>query len=586
MKSALLPAALCLLFHTALAQDGSLDPTFGTGGKAYITVPSLNASYSKTLVQPDGKVLVTGKAANCCGYDFAIARFTASGVPDASFDGDGLVITEFFPVANVPDVITTLALQADGKILAAGSSNQDFAIARYLPDGGLDPSFDGDGKRTLHIDGLDEIYDIQVQTDGKIVVAGTSGGLTRFFTLARFNSNGSLDAGFGTNGIVTTEFNGNNVNIAHTLKILTDGRLVVAGTSNQDAAFARYNSNGTLDASFDGDGRLLVDLGGNDIIYSLAIQPDGRIVGAGVAGFSMALVRLLSNGSPDPSFDGDGKLVTAIGTSFDQLYSVFIQGDGKILAGGSSHNGSTDDFALIRLLADGSFDNSFDGDGKLQLDMGGSDTWATIAGWGNKILIGGTKNGEIAVARLNNSSYLVVLPLDLLSFTARESAGDIRINWTTAREENLSHFTVEHSTDGNTFSTMETVSARNNPSGQTSYQSVHSQPARGIHYYRLKTTERDGKIHHSKIVSSRIGTDQVLSIVENPVRNDLRLRVYTDEVGSVQILQSSGAVVKTSRIPGINSAPVSIDVSTLASGIYYLSYEVNGKTVAVSFIKY
>src|SRR5262249_13706627 len=149
--------------------------------------------------------------------------------------------------------------------------------------------------------------------------------------------------------------------------IQADGRIVVAGYAwngaNDDFALARYNADGSLDTSFDGDGKVTTAVGtGDDQGYSVAIQADGRILVAGYtwngAHYDFALARYNSDGSLDTSFDGDGRLTTAIGTDDGQAYSVAIQADGRIVVAGSSANA---DFALARYNADGSLDASFDG---------------------------------------------------------------------------------------------------------------------------------------------------------------------------------------------------------------------------------
>ena len=127
-----------------IAQDGSLDLSFGTGGKAYVTPPGLNQSLSKTVVQPDGKTVLVGRASDGTGYTFSVARFDANGKPDSTFDGDGVVVTQV-QAGSRNDNVNTVAVQPDGKIIAAGNSNNNFVLVRYNLNGSLDASFDGDG---------------------------------------------------------------------------------------------------------------------------------------------------------------------------------------------------------------------------------------------------------------------------------------------------------------------------------------------------------------------------------------------------------------------------------------------------------
>ena len=158
-------------------------------------------------------------------------------------------------------------------------------------DGALDPTFDADGIVTTDLTNSDVAYSVVIQPDGKIVVAGYTISGNQDFALARYNTNGSLDTTFDTDGKLTTDLGGNNEDVATSTALQPDGKIVVAGYTNAtggnyDFALARYHSNGTLDTTFDSDGKLITDLGGpDDEAQSMALQPDGKIV---VAGFSNA----------------------------------------------------------------------------------------------------------------------------------------------------------------------------------------------------------------------------------------------------------------------------------------------------------
>ncbi|RLS73949.1 MAG: hypothetical protein DWH99_02165, partial [Planctomycetota bacterium] len=319
-------------------------------------------------------------------------RALMAGDLDISFDGDGKVTTDFATTefGGALDRAYSVAIQTDGKILAAGRSftgngeQYNFALTRYNSNGSLDTTFDGDGKVTTDFGGGDDhAYSISIQSDGKIVVAGESyNGSKRFdFALARYNSNGSLDTTFDGDGKVTTDFDGGD-DIAYSVAIQSDGKIVVAGkrykvVGGDDFALTRYNSNGSLDTTFDADGKVTTAVGSsNDYARSIAIQSDGKIV---VAGNSLngsrsdfALTRYNSNGSLDTTFDGDGKVTTDFGGGDDHAYSISIQSDGKIVVAGFSGIGTIDskDFALTRYNSNGSLDTTFDGDGKVTTDFG------------------------------------------------------------------------------------------------------------------------------------------------------------------------------------------------------------------------
>jgi uncharacterized delta-60 repeat protein len=194
-------------------------------------------------------------------------------------------------------------------------------VARYNANGSLDTSFDGDGKLTTAFVSDGVAHDVAVQSDGKIVVAGyTYSGSNNDFAVVRYNADGSLDTSFGAGGKVITDF-GSAGDHGYSLALQSDGKIVVAGGTGAVGAYslalARYNTDGSLDTSFDGDGRVSTAIGSSSVGYGVAIQPDGKIVVTGEGGtgnYYFAVARYNSDGSLDTSFDGDGRVTTAIGT--------------------------------------------------------------------------------------------------------------------------------------------------------------------------------------------------------------------------------------------------------------------------------
>src|SRR5579885_1749835 len=287
------------------------------------------------------------------------------------------------------DGARAVAIQSDGKIVAAGFSsnhNSDFALVRYNTDGSLDDTFSGDGRVTTNFGGDDdEAFGVAIQADGKIVVIGFSDANRDFdFALARYNPDGSLDTSFGGDGKVLTDFGGSD-DESFGVAIQADGKIVVAGFSDVngdfDFAIVRYNPDGSLDNTFGNGGKIATDFGGgsDDGAFALSIQTDGRIV---VSGFSIpgvsktadfAIARYNTDGSFDTTFDNDGKVITDFGGDDDEANGVAIQGDGKIVAAGFSDANGDFDFALARYNPDGSLDTSFGGDGEVLTDFDRSD---------------------------------------------------------------------------------------------------------------------------------------------------------------------------------------------------------------------
>jgi uncharacterized delta-60 repeat protein len=235
------------------------------------------------------------------------------------------VTTDFGDDRNEEAHAHALAIQYDGKLVVAGvaydDDSSDFALARYLPNGTLDSTFGDAGKvlTDFNSGSLDSVSAVALQPDGKLVVAGGFGNCCDFiindFALARYRPDGTLDSTFSNDGKVLTDFNRGSDEEALTLALQPDGKLVVAGLSeasgSMDFALARYLPNGTLDATFGGDGTVLTDFdgGSSDTGIALAIQPrDGRLVVAGFTGSDIALARY-------HAITCSGVVVTRVGTA-------------------------------------------------------------------------------------------------------------------------------------------------------------------------------------------------------------------------------------------------------------------------------
>jgi uncharacterized delta-60 repeat protein len=242
--------------------DGSFDTSFGTGGKVTTAFGGTYAAGYGIARTPDGKIVVAGIkefVGSGFDYDFAVARYNDDGSLDTSFGAGGKVTTDF---ASTDDIPYSVTVQADGKIVVAGITDPgnaaNFGLVRYNVDGSLDASFGAGGKVSTDFGAnLEPGNSVTIQADGKIIVAGfTVVGISNAdFALARYNSDGSLDTSFGTGGKVTTGF-GSNSEVAISAVIQPDGKIVVTGSTangnspGADFATVRYNSDGSLDTSF------------------------------------------------------------------------------------------------------------------------------------------------------------------------------------------------------------------------------------------------------------------------------------------------------------------------------------------------
>ena len=384
--------------------DGSLDSAFGTGGKVTTIIPGQFGGYGQPLavaLQADDKIVVVGTAyisSATSARDYVLVRYNANGSIDSSFGPNGMVFTDF---AGNADYASDVLIQPDGKIIAIGrsyfiNSEQyfDFSLARYNSDGSLDSSFGTGGKATANFGYGDEGYCGVLLADGKILVGGTSRNVGTLDDVAvvRFNSNGSVDTSFGIGGRQTVDFFF-DYDETNAIAVQPDGKIVVVGyTWSSQSAFwmtvARFNADGSVDSGFGVGGKQLISLvnGSNALASEVAIQPDGKIVIAGYTSVpdpnapipndfeDFAFVRLNTDGSLDTSFDGDGKFHTRLlpGDFRDRAHALLLLPGGKILVGGYARiESGSSDFAIARFLTIPRpvTPYDFDGDGKADLGV-------------------------------------------------------------------------------------------------------------------------------------------------------------------------------------------------------------------------
>ncbi len=379
MKKLILIASILITSKIVVGQPGALDNSFGVGGHISFGDATTFALAHDIVVQPDGKIVTAGYQFGQA-FSFAdISRFDANGTWDFTFNAAQYVYYS----------LQTIALQPDGKILFGGSDpNGSFLVLRLNNDGSADSTFDGDGMAitVLNTTNSSIITGIAVQADGKIVACGQLG--YDSLVLFRYKSDGSLDSTYDNDGIVTGVVLPAQNQYPYSIALQSDGKTVIAGTSygptDNDFVVLRFDTTGSLDLSFDGDGMTYTNFSGEDIAYGLAIQPDGKIVVAGQGNGGnndFIIARYLSNGTLDAAFDGDGKVTTDFGNnSFDGATDVGIQSDGRIVVTGSSSTSSSIgvDFAVVRYMPNGALDLGFDSDGKVTTDLNYDESGASM----------------------------------------------------------------------------------------------------------------------------------------------------------------------------------------------------------------
>lgn len=422
--------------HAAL---GDLDPSFGSGGTVLTQFLGDSNAGHAVAIQADGKIVAAGESAKpFFDWDFAVARYNSNGTLDATFGSGGKVTTD---MGGRLDSIQAIAIQEDGKIVAVGQTfntidtgafHSKFAAARYNSDGSLDPTFGNGGKVvTLISSGVSFLDDsrafaVVIQTDGKIVAGGWA--ITLFgsvdFALVRYNSDGSLDSSFGIGGIALTNLGSGREEI-HGLAQQPDGKLIAGGViafGVDDFIVLRYNQDGTLDSTFATFGRVITDFNDSgDTAFAMARQPDGKIILAGRtvradSNYKFALARYLPDGNLDSSFGDQGKAVNEIfGTFEEAARAVVVQPNGKIVVAGGGFEG----FLIVRYKSDGALDTTFGNGGivKTVSEFSGEAVGATAEAIalqedGRIVAVGQVNEGFGAILEVAVARYIGDAPFD------------------------------------------------------------------------------------------------------------------------------------------------------------------------------
>lgn len=305
---------------------------------------------------------------------------------DTSFNSTGMLS---MPIGMGASAARAAAIQADGRIVAVGYSNNgtldQFTVARFESDGTPDTTFSGDGLQTTTVELWGQAFGVAIQTDQKIVVVGYGdNGPTDDLAAVRYNTDGTLDTTFSGDGIALAPFPSSTH--ASDVAIQTDGKIVVSGTMstgpNDLFAVARFNDDGSLDTTFSTDGMATTALAEYDSAYGVDIQSDGRIIVSGTAYspangiYGIAVVRYTTNGALDTDFSSDGIQMTNVGATTYGTDAV-IDHDGKIVAVGRSNAGGHFSFAFVRYLNDGSLDTTFGESGTMRVAVSAESNYAS-----------------------------------------------------------------------------------------------------------------------------------------------------------------------------------------------------------------
>jgi len=377
-----IPFLIAAICNSSFAQPSYLDPSFGNDG-IVITHYSIGAlsigDFSSVVMQPDQKIVAAGTDAE----QMIVIRYLENGTLDSTFGVNGIFSSGYYHtllneiilqpdekivglggILGPGDILLirlntdgsldntfgtggidtiglgayVLALQPDGKIIVAGGNATTIGVARFLPDGAPDSSF---GVNGLSWPCYGEVHGIAIMPDGRIVVGGLTD--TGSFIALRLLSNGALDTSFNHTGITTTLV-GDSYDYSHALQLQPDGKIVLGGSgtfgaTGSDFVLVRYNTDGSLDGSYGNGGITHVDFNENyDEIWAMYQQPDGKMVAAGyaiiTANENFALCRVNTDGSIDSAFGNNGRITTQIQSNNDRALSVTEQLDGKVILGG------------------------------------------------------------------------------------------------------------------------------------------------------------------------------------------------------------------------------------------------------------
>lgn len=426
----------CCLMGKAQS-DGTLDPTFGNGGLVTADNNGNTDDGNDLLILPDKNMLVGGTTSAGNDYDFSITCFAADGALNSFFGTDGKLFLDI--AGGSDDYLSALALDSNLKIVGAGYSKTGptiyMVVIRFDALGEMDTTFGNDGVVMLNPATANLAYDVAIQPDNKILITGfVDDGLTpEKACIIRLNEDGTYDGSFGDNGVWEGSPDPSYDVVTYSIAVQSDGNILIAGyqdvNDDDQMAVGRILSTGSMDVSFDADGWVVKNLTNvtADIAHSITLQADGKILLAGESHGEIAICRLNIDGTDDTGFASNGTFIDPLAANDDVLYSIIVQPDDHILAAGGGSINDNVDFLLLRLTPNGDFDTTFGSGGIVYTNFGyyvSDDVHSILLQADHKIVAAGSSlNGyytDVAVARygegatgvneLSGDEWINVLP--------------------------------------------------------------------------------------------------------------------------------------------------------------------------------
>ena len=447
------------VFNVFAQPAGALDPTFGNGGRVVTSITAGQDKAYGVAIQADGKIIVAGQSTSTLtGKDFVVVRYNTDGSLDITFGVNGIVTTDLQTGSD--DVAYSLALQADGKIVLAGfsdnGSNKNAALVRYTNDGSLDSTFGNNGIVLTDFENSqqDEIKVVKIhQLTGNIIVGGASiiSSSVSKPVVARYLSNGSLDTTFNNNGIRLlwiTNLDYQYLFSVEDLTVQSNGKISVVGwrdfpglSWDSDYWACRINSDGAMDVTFSSDGVNVFNgnFNGHDRAYAMLLKPDNNILMAGggylsTLYYDFTVKEINANGSA-----GTFSVTADWGTSLDDIaYGLAEDNQGNFILAGSSGTFSTKTFALARATSNGLLDNSFGTNGKITTTFGSNvlnECFNLAIQVDNKIVAVGYTGNDFAIARYLGDAIPELNNIQLIApanLSTNQNFSSIAFDWADA----------------------------------------------------------------------------------------------------------------------------------------------------------
>ena len=566
--------------------NGTPDSNFAVNGKLIENLNQGATKYTCTVVQKDGKIVTGGQTMLNDHTAFALARYNNNGRLDETFGKGGIQINDF---GNSKNIINSIAIQSDGKIIAGGSSNRSLAIARYNTNGSLDNTFAKDGVNKDIFNFNDYTNSIIIQPDGKILTAGS--------VLARFKTNGTLDSTFNHVGHLTPILPYNGIPNFVSIAVQKNGNILVLNDFyNQTPTVIKYFKNGQSDSTFSENGQAAIYDFDRGRGQSLILQNDEKIVVGGYleevdrsTNSSYLITRLNNNGKIDSTFN-KGQVVRTSIAMRDYGKSLKIQNDNKIILAGYSYTDQAHEvFSMVRYNTNGSLDNSFNNNGRQTTAASGANSRI------NEIYISGNNLYAAGYGEFPNNfgvvaKYLLCTKeetslMRLINFKAELQNRKTKLTWEVENEFNLVGFDVQRSSDSINFTSIGNVAGKGNTPSKTYYSSEDENPLTGINYYRLKLVKTDSNYVYSPLVNINLCDKSVtLKIYPNPAKNTLLISGNLgNEKVILQVIDNNGT--KLREIKTTLNGSTSIDIHSLPNGMYNLKISSKTSTFKIKFIK-